>query len=63
MTEATGVPATTIAGFLHNTRHEDLAGCTHLVIDEASMLDLVNAVHIFRRVPDHVDVILVGDAS
>lgn len=62
MREATGLPAMTIAGFLHSVTESDLAQYTHLVIDEASMLDVPSAFRIFRRVPEHLNVILVGDA-
>ncbi len=62
LSEATGRPAMTIAGFLQNTTSCDLAGYSHLVVDEASMLDVLHAFRIFRRVPASMDVVLVGDA-
>lgn len=61
MEETTGRPARTIAGFLVNTTHEDLENVTHIVIDEASMLDIVSAFHILQKLPDHINVVLVGD--
>ena len=59
--EATGHPATTIAGFL--TRF-DLATASEravVVIDEASMLDLPAAYRLIRRLPSAYRFILVGD--
>lgn len=61
MEEATGRPARTIAGFLTNTKQEDSDKVTHAIIDEASMLDIVSAFQILRKLPEHVKLILVGD--
>jgi exodeoxyribonuclease V alpha subunit len=62
MSEATGLPARTIAGFLTN----DVTDChsdNTYVIDEASMLDLPTTFRILRRLPDGCRLILVGDAE
>ena len=62
MSEATGLPARTIAGFLTDdvtVYHAD----NTFVIDEASMLDLPMTFRILRRLPDGCRLILVGDAE
>jgi exodeoxyribonuclease V alpha subunit len=63
MEEASGRPARTIAGFLHNIKHEDLSKITHVIIDESSMLDVVSAFQILKKLPDKVSLIFVGDPS
>jgi len=62
MSEATGLPARTIAGFLNNTKTDCHADNT-FVIDEASMLDLPMTFRILRQLPDGCRFILVGDAE
>jgi len=68
MTESTGLPAVTIhrllgwngsEGFDH---HEDnpLEGKI-LIVDETSMVDIWLANRLFKALPDHIQVILVGD--
>lgn len=59
--EATGRPAHTIAGFLAKFQREDLKQVTHAVIDEASMLDIVSAYQILRKLLERIKLILVGD--
>lgn len=59
--EATGRTAQTIAGFLTKVQSEDLKQVTHAVIDEASMLDIVSAYRILRKLPERIKLILVGD--
>jgi exodeoxyribonuclease V alpha subunit len=70
LSEATGRPASTIhrllgyspaEGFKHNTRNPlpiDL-----LVVDEASMLDLLLAHHLLKAVPPEAHLLLVGDVD
>lgn len=60
--EASGRPAHTIAGFLTKVKQEELVKVTHAVIDEASMLDIVSAYQILRRLPERVRLVLVGDS-
>ena len=71
MQEATGLPAMTIhrllefsfkAGGFQKNQDNPLA-CDLLIIDEASMLDTVLAMHLFVAVPTHARVILVGDIN
>lgn len=59
MTEATGRPAQTIAGFIY---HEDSVPANSVVVvDEASMVDLISMYRLLEYLPDGVRVILVGD--
>ena len=71
MQEATGYTAMTIhrllefsfkAGGFQKNRDNPLAGDL-IVIDEASMLDTVLAMHLLSAVPDHASVVLVGDIN
>ncbi len=59
--EATGHPATTIAGFLASVDAGTLPERAVVVIDEASMLDLPSAYRLIRRLPETYRFILVGD--
>lgn len=68
MTESTGLPAVTIhrllgwngvEGFSRN-EDEPLEGKI-LIVDETSMLDIWLAHQLFKAVPEHIQVILVGD--
>ena len=61
MTEATGRPAMTIAGFLRNVADDRVPDNSVLVIDEASMLDIVLAYRLFAAIPASCRVILIGD--
>ena len=61
MIEATQEPAQTIAGFLKNVSEEELGVSPVMIIDEASMLDLVTAFRIIKRLPPGAKLILVGD--
>lgn len=61
MREATGRDAVTIAGFLHTLKEEGLAGVTHVVIDEASMLDVPGFHAVLRRLKGRASLVLVGD--
>lgn len=59
--EATGHPATTIAGFLASVDAGTLPDRAVVVIDEASMLDLPSAYRLIRHLPETYRFILVGD--
>lgn len=61
MQEATGEAASTIASFLKNLRENSFEGSTVLVIDEASMVDIISMSNICNVLPDHVRLVLVGD--
>lgn len=61
MTEATGRPAMTIAGFLRNVAPAGLPDNSVLVIDEASMLDILLAYRLLKAIPASCRLILIGD--
>jgi len=63
MTEATGRPARTIAGFLGATERGDLelGGSDLVVVDEASMVDLPLAYSLMRAIPEDARLLMVGD--
>lgn len=63
MTEATGRPARTIAGFLGAVERGDLelGGSDLVVVDEASMVDLPQAYSLMRAVPEDARLLMVGD--
>lgn len=63
MTEATGRPARTIAGFLGVAERGDLTldGSDLVVVDEASMVDLPLAYSLMRVIPEDARLLLVGD--
>lgn len=61
MIEATQQPATTIAGFLRNVSAEEMGPAPVVVIDEASMLDLVTFHRLVCKLPSGTHLILVGD--
>ena len=61
MAEATREPAETIASFLRNARPEDVGESPIVVIDEASMLDLVTFYRLTKKLPPGAQLILVGD--
>jgi len=63
MLEATGRPASTIASFMKSVKEEDLAGRCVLVIDEASMVDIITMSRLFDMLPAHVRIVLVGDTG
>lgn len=63
MHEATGRPASTIAGFLRNTAAEDLEGPVVVVVDEASMCDIITMFRLCEMLPPHVRMVLVGDPN
>lgn len=63
MTEATGRPARTIAGFLGAMERGDLelGGSDLVVVDEASMVDLPLAYSLMRAIPEDARLLMVGD--
>lgn len=63
ITEATGRPARTIAGFLQRAEAGDLALDNEplIVVDEASMVDLSSLYRIFHACPPGCRFLLVGD--
>lgn len=63
MMEATGRPASTIASFLKAAKEDDLAGRCVLVIDEASMVDIITMSRLCEMLPPHVRIVLAGDTA
>lgn len=63
MIEATGRPASTIASFLKTATEDDLAGRCVLVIDEASMVDIITMNRLCEMLPPHVRIVLAGDTG
>lgn len=61
MIEATGEDARTIAGFLKKVTDKEMGPAPIIVIDEASMLDLVTFYRLIQKLPPECQVILVGD--
>lgn len=61
MIEATGEQAITIASFLRNASAQDLGPAPIVVVDEASMLDLVTFYRLAQRLPEGTQLVLVGD--
>lgn len=68
LNESTGMPATTIHRLLgwngqdsfEKDEHERLKG-KFLIVDEFSMVDIWLANHLFKAIPDDMQVLLVGD--
>jgi exodeoxyribonuclease V alpha subunit len=63
MLEATGRPASTIASFLKTAKEDDLSGRCVLVIDEASMVDIITMNRLCEILPPHVRIVLAGDTA
>ena len=61
MTEATQEEAMTIAGFLRNVTEAEFGSAPVIIIDEASMLDLVTFYKLSQKLPEGTHLILVGD--
>lgn len=61
MQEATGRPALTIASFLRGVNDLTFDGATVLVVDEASMVDIISMSRLCQALPSHVRLVLVGD--
>jgi len=63
MQMATGQEGSTIHWFLLNVKTEDIAMGSVVIIDEASMLDVLLAYRLFRHLPEGVRVVMVGDTG
>lgn len=63
MLEATGRPASTIASFMRTVKEDDLAGRCVVVIDEASMVDIITMSRLCEMLPPHVRIVLAGDTG
>lgn len=63
MHEATGRPASTIASFLRTVREGSLSGPVAIVLDEASMVDIIAMSRICEVIPKHARLVLVGDPN
>ena len=61
MNEATKRPATTIASILLHTHEDDLMTPCVLVLDEASMVDIISMYRIAHLIPEHARILMVGD--
>lgn len=63
MQEATGRPAFTIANFLRNRKDEDLEGRCVVVVDEASMVDIITMSRLCELIGPAPRLVLVGDPA
>lgn len=64
MEEATGRPATTIASFLQRVAQQGiLSGPMAVVVDEASMVDIITLHRLLGALPDTARIVLVGDSA
>jgi exodeoxyribonuclease V alpha subunit len=63
LSEATGKPAMTIAGFLGNVAPKGIPPGSVVVLDEASMLDILLAYRLVRAIPADCRIILIGDPA
>lgn len=61
MQESTGIPASTIASFLNGVTDSTFDGPTVLVIDEASMVDIISMSRLCQVLKPHVRLVLAGD--
>jgi exodeoxyribonuclease V alpha subunit len=61
MTESTGLEAKTIAGFVKNTSPEDVPMGSWVVVDEASMVDVLSFRRVIETLPPGCRLVLVGD--
>lgn len=61
MREATGRSAATIASLLLDTKVDDLKDPCVLVLDEASMVDIITMYRIAHLLPEHARILMVGD--
>lgn len=63
MTEATGLPSSTLARFFKNADSLGFEGPAVVVVDESSMVDVVTMHRLCELLPGHVRILLVGDTS
>lgn len=63
MQDATGRPASTVASFIRQTKPSDLELPAAVVIDEASMLDIVSMAAICERLGPSTRLLLLGDPA
>lgn len=63
MRQATGRKSSTIASFLRSTDPADLQGPTVLIVDEASMVDIISMFRLCELLPPHVRLLMVGDGG
>ena len=63
MQEATGRPASTIANFLRSTANRSLGENCLVVIDEASMVDIISMSRVCELLGDAPRLLLVGDPA
>lgn len=63
MKEATGRPARTIASFLYSRNQGELDEPFVLVIDEASMVDILTMYRLCHALPAHAKLLMVGDTG
>ncbi|MEB0148624.1 AAA family ATPase [Pseudomonas sp. CCC2.2] len=63
MKEATGRPARTLASFLYSSSQDELDEPFVLVIDEASMVDIITMYRLCHALPEHANLLMVGDTS
>jgi exodeoxyribonuclease V alpha subunit len=63
MSEATGLPSSTLARFFLHAEKVNLDQPTVVVVDEASMVDVITMHRLCELLPDQVRLLLVGDTS
>lgn len=61
--EATGRPASTIAGFLSRPQDDTSTSFGVVIVDESSMIDLTIMARLCQRIPDDCRLVLVGDTG
>jgi exodeoxyribonuclease V alpha subunit len=61
MHEATDMDSFTIVGFLKRVPAENIAPHSWIVIDEASMVDVITMYRLLRHIPETCRIILIGD--
>lgn len=63
MREATGRPARTLASLLYSRNQGELDEPFVLVIDEASMVDILTMYRLCHVLPEHANMLMVGDTG